>query len=76
LSGVAIRCGNCGAPLRMSPETIVAICSYCGSPNWVRETARRELPVARSRPCEELLRRSGKCKLLKVGAKPVVGGGC
>ncbi len=56
MSGVAIRCRNCGAPLRVSPETIVAVCSYCGSPNWVRETARREILVARSRPYEEALR--------------------
>lgn len=30
----AARCQRCGAPLDLTPETIVAVCSYCGYPNW------------------------------------------
>ncbi len=37
------RCTKCGAPLDVSPETIVAVCSYCGYPNWLREELREEL---------------------------------
>ena len=29
------RCMNCGAILRATPETIVAICEYCGAPNVI-----------------------------------------
>jgi len=28
-------CSNCGAPLDVTPETIVAICSYCGEPRVI-----------------------------------------
>jgi len=31
---LAARCRVCGAPLEVTPETIVAVCSYCGAPNW------------------------------------------
>ncbi len=30
----AFRCQRCGAPLEVTPETIVAVCPYCGFPNW------------------------------------------
>mgnify|MGYP000002778015 CR=1 FL=1 len=29
------RCTNCGATLKVTPETIVAICEYCGAPNII-----------------------------------------
>ena len=29
------RCINCGATLKVTPETIVAICEYCGAPNII-----------------------------------------
>ncbi|NPA99581.1 MAG: hypothetical protein GXO43_09400 [Crenarchaeota archaeon] len=29
----AFRCQRCGAPLDVTPETIIAICKYCGYPN-------------------------------------------
>ena len=29
------RCMNCGATLKVTPETIVAICEYCGAPNII-----------------------------------------
>ncbi len=31
----AFKCERCGAPLNVSPETIVAICPYCGFPNHI-----------------------------------------
>ncbi len=34
---VAFRCVNCGAPLEVTPETIVAVCPYCGTPNWTAQ---------------------------------------
>ena len=37
------KCSKCGAPLEVSPETLVAVCSYCGAVNWIRETKFREL---------------------------------
>ncbi|RLF23270.1 MAG: hypothetical protein DRN15_06725 [Thermoprotei archaeon] len=32
------RCSRCGAPLEVSPETIMAICEYCGFPNIISGT--------------------------------------
>ena len=32
----AYRCRYCGAPLRVGPDTVVALCPYCGRPNWIR----------------------------------------
>ncbi|GAB6101893.1 hypothetical protein JCM16138_11160 [Thermococcus atlanticus] len=29
------KCERCGAPLDVSPETIVAVCPYCGFPNHI-----------------------------------------
>ncbi|MCS7386723.1 MAG: hypothetical protein NDF55_08340 [archaeon GB-1867-005] len=34
---LAYRCERCGAPLEVTPETIVAVCDYCGHPNWMSE---------------------------------------
>ncbi len=31
----AFKCERCNAPLGVSPETIVAICQYCGYPNHI-----------------------------------------
>lgn len=39
------RCSNCGAPLEVSPETIVAVCSYCGHPNWILEDLKSEIMI-------------------------------
>ena len=39
------RCKNCGSPLDVSPETIVAVCSYCGYPNWIREDLKSEILI-------------------------------
>lgn len=35
MRGEVFKCQRCGAPLDISPETIVAICPYCGYPNWI-----------------------------------------
>lgn len=49
------RCANCGAPLDVSPETIVAVCSYCGYPNWLREELREELFIVNALPESKIL---------------------
>ncbi|MDV3103595.1 hypothetical protein [Thermococcus waiotapuensis] len=36
------RCERCGAPLEVSPETIVAICPYCGFPNHISGNLKTE----------------------------------
>jgi len=33
----AARCRRCGSPLRITPETIIAVCSQCGFPNWTSQ---------------------------------------
>jgi len=43
------RCKYCGAPLEVSPETIVAICNYCGRENWIKGSGR----VLIARPASE-----------------------
>ena len=35
-------CSNCGARLEVTPETIVAICEYCGAPSVVSGVINRE----------------------------------
>ncbi len=51
-SGVLMfRCARCGAPLDVSPETIVAVCNSCGYVNWFVDTSRMSieiLPVERA----------------------------
>jgi len=37
LAAAAARCQRCGAPLELTPETIVAVCEYCGFPNWTSQ---------------------------------------
>ncbi|NJE42169.1 hypothetical protein [Thermococcus sp. GR6] len=36
------KCERCGAPLEVSPETIVAICPYCGHPNHISGNLKTE----------------------------------
>jgi predicted RNA-binding Zn-ribbon protein involved in translation (DUF1610 family) len=48
----AYRCRYCGAPLRVGPDTVVAICPYCGRPNWIRGSP-RELRGAKTPGPEE-----------------------
>ncbi len=38
----AFKCERCGAPLDISPETIVAICPYCGFPNHISGALKTE----------------------------------
>ncbi|MCE4628093.1 MAG: hypothetical protein F7C34_02960 [Desulfurococcales archaeon] len=35
VTGIGYRCQYCGQPLDVTPETIVAVCKYCGRPNWL-----------------------------------------
>ena len=30
-----MRCSNCGAPLDVTPESVVVVCKYCGAPNFL-----------------------------------------
>ncbi len=30
-----IKCSHCGAPLEVTPDTVVAVCRYCGEPNFL-----------------------------------------
>ena len=38
----AYKCERCGAPLEVTPETIVAVCPYCGFPNHITGKLRTE----------------------------------
>ena len=37
VEAAAFRCQRCGAPLEVTPDTIVAVCPYCGYPNWTAQ---------------------------------------
>lgn len=52
----AYRCERCGAPLDVSPETIVAICPYCGYPNHISGTLDpRDVWIVPSKTRSEIL---------------------
>ena len=34
---VGIRCPRCGAPLEITPESILVVCKYCGYPYWTNQ---------------------------------------
>ncbi len=51
----AYRCGRCGAPLEVTPETIVAVCSYCGYPNWLVEEAKENIMIVPSLPEKDIM---------------------
>ncbi|AIU70391.1 membrane protein [Thermococcus eurythermalis] len=42
MEALAFKCERCGAPLEVSPETIVAVCPYCGFPNHVSGNIKTE----------------------------------
>ncbi|ASJ12412.1 hypothetical protein [Thermococcus thioreducens] len=42
MEAVGFKCERCGAPLGVSPETIVSICPYCGFPNHISGNLRTE----------------------------------
>ena len=46
----AARCQRCGAPLEITPETIVAVCSYCGYPNWTSQAYVYPIELVPSNP--------------------------
>ncbi len=52
------RCNSCGAPLEVSPETIVAICSYCGYPNWIREDLKEAIFVVEALPEKKIVEKA------------------
>ena len=54
-SGAMFRCRNCGSPLDVSPETIVAVCSYCGYANWIREDLKEDILIVVSLKDNEIL---------------------
>jgi hypothetical protein len=39
------KCRNCGGKLDVTPETIMVICSYCGTPNWFVDSTEEILVV-------------------------------
>ncbi len=51
------RCRYCGAPLRVGPDTVVAVCPYCGKPNWIRGEPSRLYVAGRPGDPEEFFRR-------------------
>ncbi|MEM0211253.1 MAG: hypothetical protein QXM35_01105 [Candidatus Methanomethylicia archaeon] len=56
-SNIAIefKCKNCGGKLDVTPETLVAICSYCGTPNWFVESS-EEIMIVPSVSRDEILK--------------------
>ena len=30
----SLKCSQCGAPLEVTPDSVVAVCRYCGRPNF------------------------------------------
>ena len=52
MSAEGYRCSYCGAPLDVTPETIVAVCEYCGHANWIVEDAKTEVYMVSSLPRE------------------------
>jgi len=54
-SETIFRCRNCGAPLDVSPETIVAICNYCGYANWIKEDLKENILIVESLKDHEIL---------------------
>ncbi len=49
------RCANCGGPLDVTPETIVAVCEYCGYPNWINESAKTNIIIVPSKSREDII---------------------
>jgi len=47
MSNVSIdfKCKNCGGKLDVTPETLVVICNYCGTPNWFVESTENIMVV-------------------------------
>lgn len=42
MEAMTFKCERCGAPLEVSPETIVAVCPYCGFPNHISGNIRTD----------------------------------
>ncbi len=58
----AFRCSRCGAPLDVTPETIIAVCRYCGYPNVLVDNLPEEeitsIRVVPSLPEKEILEKA------------------
>jgi len=52
LAAGAARCQRCGAPLELTPETIVAVCEYCGFPNWTSQAYIHPIELVPARSSE------------------------
>ncbi|MEM2137301.1 MAG: hypothetical protein QXI93_05030 [Candidatus Methanomethylicia archaeon] len=39
------KCRNCGGKLDVTPETLMVICDYCGTPNWFIESTEEIMVV-------------------------------
>ena len=50
------RCSYCGGPLDVTPETIVAVCEYCGHANWIVEEAKTEIFMVPSLPRDRIVK--------------------
>lgn len=49
------RCANCNGPLDITPETIVAVCEYCGYPNWINESVKTEISIVPSKNRDDII---------------------
>lgn len=49
------RCINCGGALDITPETIVAVCEYCGYPNWINESAKTGIMIVPSKSRDDII---------------------
>jgi len=41
----SLKCSQCGAPLEVTPDSVVAVCRYCGRPNFLLGDAAEVLAV-------------------------------
>jgi hypothetical protein len=55
MSTQVYRCINCGGALDVTPETIVAVCEYCGYPNWINESAKTGIMIVPSKSRDDIL---------------------
>ncbi|ABP50623.1 zinc ribbon domain-containing protein [Pyrobaculum arsenaticum] len=56
-SYTCVRCSYCGAPLDVTPESVVVVCKYCGTPNFLTGNPSKILAVP-TLTSSEILRRA------------------
>jgi len=54
---VELRCRYCGAPLDVTPDSVVVVCRYCGQPNFLDGSAGKALAVP-TLSASEVIRRA------------------